>query len=116
MSPTMRASPAMSRADSMRHIASIARFASVATARAPSRALVLGDLTDLEDPAVVGCPLEPLDGLVHRAHLPEPVPGHKLLGLRERTVDDPALLAVELHALALRARGKAACRDDDPRL
>src|SRR2546428_6040251 len=118
MSPTRRASPAMSRADSIRQIASMTRCVSVGgpMAKAPSRALVLGDLTDLEDPAVVGCPLEPLDGLVHRAHLPQPVPGHKLLGLRERTVDDPALLAVELHALALRARGKAACRDDDPRL
>src|SRR5437867_2851902 len=116
MSPTMRASPAMSRADSMRHIASIARFASVATARAPSRALVLGDLTDLEGPAVVGCPLEPFDGLVHRSDLPQPVPGHELLGLRERPVDDPALAAVELNALALRARGEAAGRDDHPRL
>src|SRR6266567_2794223 len=115
MSPTMRASPAMSRADSIRHIASIARCASAATARAPSSALVLRDLADLEGPAVVGCPLEPFDGLVHRAHLPQPVPGHKLLGLRERPVDDPALLAVELNALALRARGEAAGRDDDPR-
>src|SRR6266542_269091 len=116
MSPTMRASPAMSRADSIRHIASIARCASVATAKAPSRALVLGDLADLEGPAVVGCPLEPFDGLVHRAHLPQPVPGHELLALRERPVDDPALLAVELNALALRARGEAASSHDHPRL
>src|SRR5437899_8432582 len=116
MSPTRRASPAMSRADSIRHIASIARCVSVATARAPSRALVLGDLTDLEGPAVVGRPLEPFDGLVHRAHLPQPVPGHQLLGLRERPVDHGALLAVELNTLSLPARGEAASRDDYPRL
>src|SRR5881397_1533201 len=133
MSPTRRASPAMSRADSIRQIASMARCALVGTVsawpappgatpfrgamvRAPSRALVHRDLTDLEGPAVVGCPLEPFDGLVHRAHLPQPVPGHQLLGLRERPVDDPALAAVELNALALRARGEAAGRDDHPRL
>src|SRR5437899_3448540 len=133
MSPTRRASPAMSRADSIRQIASMARCASVGTvsarparsgaspsrgpmARAPSGALVLRDLTDLEGPAVVRCPFEPFDGLVHRAHLPQPVPGHELLGLRERPVDDRALLAVELNAPPLRARGEAASRDDDPSL
>src|SRR3989442_6108281 len=90
ISPTRRASPAMSRADSIRQIASMARYASLGTVsarlvlsgaspfrgpmtRAPSRALVLGDLADLEDAAVVGCPLQPLDGLVDRAHLPQPV-------------------------------------------
>src|SRR6266542_3033112 len=85
-------------------------------ARAPSHALVHRDLTDLEGPAVVGCPLEPLDGLVHRAHLPQPVPAYELLGLRERPVDDRARLAVEPNALALPARGEAARSDDDPRL
>src|SRR6266699_2861370 len=112
MSPTTRASPAMSRADSIRQIASIARCASVAAvsrrfgpadaspllgpmARAPSHALVLDDLTDLERPAVVGCPLQPLQGLVDRAHLPQPIPRHELLALREWSIDDGALLAVE---------------------
>src|SRR6266852_3919532 len=128
MSPTTRASPAMSRADSMRQIASIARCASVAAvwrrrspfrgpmARAPSHAVELDDLTDLEGPALVGCPLEPLEGLVDRAHLPQPVPGDQLLGLRERPVDDGALLAVEPNALALRARVEAARLEHHPRL
>src|ERR1700693_3791804 len=133
MSPTTRASPAMSRADSMRQIASIARCASVSAlsrrpgpagaspflgpmARSPSFALVLDDLTDLEGPAVVGCPLEPLEGLVDRAHLPQPIPGHELPGLRERPVDYGALLAVEPDALALRARVEAASLEYHPRL
>src|SRR5207245_5052258 len=112
MSPTMRASPAMSRADSIRQIASIARCVSVAAvsarpgrsgasplrvsmARAPSHSPGLEDLTDLVSPGIEGCPLEPLERLVDRAHLPQPVPSHELLGLRERPVNDRALLAVE---------------------
>src|SRR6266699_5742606 len=97
MSPTTRASPAMSRADSIRQIASIARCASLAAvrARAPLHTLELDDLTDLERPAVVGCPLQPLEGLVDRAHLPQPIPRHELLALREWSIDDGALLAVE---------------------
>ncbi len=38
--------------------------------------LGLEDLTDLKDSAVEGCPLEPLDGLIYRAHFPQPVPAH----------------------------------------
>src|SRR3989475_5498213 len=133
MSPTTRASRAMSRADSIRQIASIARCARVAAvsprpapsgaspwrgsmARAPSHTLAHRDLTDLEDPAVVGCPLQPLEGLVDRAHLPQPIPGHELLALGERPVDDGALLTVEPNALALRARGKPTSADNHPRL
>src|SRR5712691_7516928 len=133
MSPTTRASPAMSRADSIRQIASIARCASVAAisrrlgpagaspirgpmASAPSHALELDDLTDLEGPAVVGCPLEPLEGLVDRAHLPQPVSRHQLFRLRERPVDDGALGAVEPNALALRARVQAAGLEYHPGL
>src|SRR5207245_11753667 len=111
--------PAMTRADSIRQIASMARCASPLRGpmtTAPSRAFVHGDLTDLECPAVVGCPLEPFDCLVHRAHLPQPVPGHELLGLCERAVDHGALLAVEPNALSLRARREAARGDDDPSL
>src|SRR5438309_5462707 len=77
-------------------------------AKVPSHALVLDDLTDLEGPAVIWCPLEPLEGLVNRAHLPEPITGHELLGLRERPVDDGALLAIEPDSLALRAGVEAA--------
>src|SRR5260370_39725797 len=128
MSPTTRASPAISRADSIRQIASIARCTSVAAvwrrpspfrgpmARAPSHALELDDLTDLEGPALVGGPLEPLEGLVDRAHLPQPVPGDQLLRLSERPVDDGPLLAVEPNALGLRARVEAACLEHHPRL
>src|SRR5260370_30929893 len=107
MSPTMRASPAMRRADSIRQMASIARCASAAAesrppepagassfrrpmARAPSHALELDDLTDLEGPALVRCPLEPLEGLVDRAPLPQPVPRQQLLPLSERSVHDRA--------------------------
>src|SRR5438552_4769336 len=119
MSPTTRASPAMSRADSIRQITSIARCASVdagSIARAPSHSFHLDDLTDLEGMAVEGGPLEPLDGLVNRAHLPQPIATHQLLGLREWPVDYGALLAVELHALALGARVEAAIPDYHPRL
>src|SRR5207247_721487 len=119
-SPTMRTSPAMSRADSMRQIASIARCASVEAvlvmARAPLHALELEDLADLEGAAIVGCPLQPLEGLVQRAHLPQPVPGDQLLGLSERPVDDGALLAVKSNAPALRARVKPAGLEHHPRL
>src|SRR5260370_15796332 len=128
MSPTTRASPAISRADSIRQIASIARCTSVAAvwrrpspfrgpmARAPSHALELDDLTDLEGPALVGGPLEPLEGLVDRAHLPQPVPGDQLLRLSERPVDDGPFLAVEPNPLVLRARLEAACLEHHPRL
>src|SRR5712691_10392561 len=85
-------------------------------ARAPSHALEFDDLSDLEDPAIVWRSLEPLECLVDRAHLPEPVPGHQLLGFRERPVDDGALLAVESNALALRARVEAAGPEHHPRL
>src|SRR5712691_11241753 len=73
-------------------------------ARAPSHGLAHGDLTDLEGPTVVGCPLEPLESLVHRAHLPQPISSHELLGLRPWPVDDNALFTLESKALALRAR------------
>src|SRR6266852_5931574 len=133
MSPTTRASPAMSRADSIRQIASIARCTSVAgvsrrtgpagaspflgtMARAPSHAFELENLTDLEGPALVGCTLEPLERFIDRPHLPQPVPGHELLGLRERPVDHGALLAVEPNPLALRARVEAASLEYHPRL
>src|SRR2546422_2835974 len=119
MSPTTRASRAMSRADSIRQIASIARCASAVAgsmASAPSHSVGLEDLPDLKGVAVEGCPLEPLDGLVHRAHLPQPIPAHELLGLREWPVDNGSLLAVEPNTLALRARVEAAIANYHPRL
>src|SRR5207237_10208306 len=116
---TARSSRAMSGADSIRQITSIARCASVdagSIARSPSHPSHLDDLTDLEGVTVEGCPLEPLDGLVNRAHLPQPVAAYQFLGLREWPVDDGALLAVELNALALGARVEAPIPDDHPRL
>src|SRR5204862_7474891 len=47
--------------------------------------------------------LDPFDGLFLRTHLPDPEARDQLLGLGERTVDDGALLAGEVHARALRA-------------
>src|SRR2546428_3348403 len=129
MSLTMRASPAMSRADSIRQMASTARCVSVAAVprppkpsdaprscgamgRAPSSALAHGDLADLEDPTVVRCPLEPLEGFVHRTHLPQPVSRHELLRLRERPVDHGPLLPLESNALPLCAGSEPPGTDD----
>src|SRR2546428_5348042 len=101
----------MTRADLIPQIVSIAGCASPRRGpmtTAPSRAFVHGHLTDLECSAVVRCPLEPFDGLVHRAHLPQPVPGHELLSLCERAVNHRALLAVEPNTLSLCARREAA--------
>src|SRR2546423_1251829 len=80
-----RAGGATSGAAAIRPIASIARWTSVRSmASGPSRALAKENFADLERPAVVGRALEPLEGFVQRAPLPQPVPGHKLLGLGER--------------------------------
>ena len=54
-----------------------------------------------------GAALEPLDRLVHRLDLPDPVAGDELLGLGERAVDDGALRAREADALALRRSAAA---------
>src|SRR5690242_16595240 len=125
MSPTRRVSPAMSRADSMRQIASIARCASEAVvvslfrrpmATAPSHALVCEDLANLESPAVVWCALQPLEGLVHRAHLPQPVACDELFGFSKWPIDDGSLVAVEPNSLALGARLEAAGFEHYPRL
>src|SRR5438132_2031733 len=115
MSPTTRVSPAMRRADSIRQIASIARWATPvrgSTARAPSHAFAHCDLADLEGPSVVRRPLEPLERFVERAHLPQPVAGHELFGLRERPIDDGPLLPLESDALSLRARREPPGTDD----
>ena len=53
------------------------------------------------DATVEGRALDPLDRLLHRLHLPDPVAGDELLGLGERPVDDRALRAREAHALGL---------------
>src|SRR5438309_1181347 len=80
----------------------------------PSHPVGLEDLTDLEGVAVEGCPLEPLYGLVHGAHLPQPIPADEFFGLREWPIDDRAILAIESNALGLRAWIQAAIPDHDP--
>jgi hypothetical protein len=63
-----------------------------------------------------GAPTRPLDRLVHRADLPQPVAADELLRLGEWTVDDAALVARELHALGLCAPVKALARQHDASL
>src|SRR5262245_49399791 len=62
--------------------------------------LRLEDLADLEHglgAGGVGAALGPLDGLLHRAHLPQPEAGDQLLGLGEGAVDHRPLVAGEAH-------------------
>src|SRR5437763_11238949 len=47
---------------------------------------------------------DPLDGLLHGLHLPQPEAADQLLGLGERAIDHAALAAAELDAHALGAR------------
>src|SRR3989442_276007 len=61
----------------------------------------------------VGTALHPLHRLVHRLHLPEPIPGNQLLGLGERAVVDGSLRARELHPLPQLARLEALAGEHD---
>src|SRR5690242_19323274 len=134
-SRTIRARPAISRADSIRQTASIVRLTSGDATAAPGLRARLGllpqprlalaelgrellaEVLGLEhgpelDLAVgrafgTGNALDPLDRLVERLHLPHPVAGHELLRLRERAVDHRALVAREADPRALRARVQA---------
>src|SRR5690606_15875271 len=141
-SRTTRASPPISRADSMRQTVSMAlRVSSVEPAIV---GLLLTPLHLLAQPFVTSSELgrvlrpevfsvedlpefdlrapversalEPLHGFIHRLHLPEPVARHQLFGLRERSVDDRPLLALEPHALALRGGMQTVASEHDPRL
>src|SRR5690349_5945939 len=85
-------------------------------ATAPSHAFVCKDLANLESPAVVWCALEPLEGFLHRAHLPQPVAGDELFGFGEGPIDDGSLVAIEPDSFALRARLQAAGFEHAPRL
>src|SRR6202012_3058345 len=78
----------------------------------PQLSLELLGLTDLAQldlhPAVEQRrPLDPLDRLLLRAALPDPVAGDELLRLGERTVDDGALTPVEPNPRRLGARVQA---------
>src|SRR3970040_1844851 len=70
----------------------------------------IGELEDRANlpprPPVEGRAREPLDRLVLRLALPDPVAGDELLGLGERAVRDRAFLTVEADARTLRARLK----------
>src|SRR4051812_35173468 len=129
-SRTIRVRPAIRRVDSIRQTASIAWWVAACDTR-PLRLAVGGrlvsqavlqlaqlgrhlvaeivgleDLPDLDLAATlrrVRAALGPLDGLVERLALPQPVAGDQLLGLGERPVDDAALRTAELHARTLRA-------------
>src|SRR5205823_12252598 len=77
---------------------------------------------EVDCPTYLGCPalsrsrFQPIEAHVARAHMPQPVPRHELLGFRERPVDHRALPAVETNALALRAGVEAASLEHHPRL
>src|SRR5215204_2828551 len=71
----------------------------------------LADIRRLEDRANLDLALaqhrvraapRPLDRLVHRRDLPDPVAGDQLLRLRERPIDNCAVLAGEAHPLPRR--------------
>src|SRR5687768_6242094 len=140
-SRTSRATPAISRADSIRQTASMVRVTSaLATVRLRgslglrpqllvplaqlrrelvSEVLGLEDRTDLDHAVlVVGVrdPLDPLDRLVERLHLQDPVAGEQLLGLGERAVDHLPVAARELDAGPSRAGVKAFAAEHHARL
>src|SRR3954453_12592647 len=135
-SRTTRASPAISRAASIRQTASIVRWtvsgvcvifrrtrASLLAGRdlvaqlllpfpqfrreVRAEVLGLGDPPDLDLGVLERRALEPFGGLLERGDLPDPETADQLLGLGERTVDDVRLRAVEAHSLALDRRGEA---------
>src|SRR6266571_1563243 len=117
-SRTIRARPAISRADSILQTASTARRGSVISRLVLRQLLLelpsllhrravaeLDQLVDLANfdlglppEAVAGVernPLRPLHGLCQGLGLDDPVPGHQLLGLGERSVDHGPLSAGE---------------------
>jgi len=57
---------------------------------------------------------DPLERLLHRLHLPDPVTGDELLGLRERAFDHEPFSTGEPHPLALAAGLKAFPGQQDP--
>src|SRR4051812_45914374 len=125
-SPTMRATRAITLADSMRQMASMARCVAEALITPLRGGLlrrqlgqrrrgldvlgVVGQLVDLPDLDLelvaldVGGPLRPLHGLVLVARLDDPVAADQLLGLGERAVGHGRLAAGERDARAGRAR------------
>src|SRR3954469_21505286 len=60
-------------------------------------------LANLDLALLEGGPLQPLDRLFLRSHLPQPEPGDQLLGLGKRSIDDSSLAALEATPGSLRA-------------
>src|SRR5687767_7539649 len=58
-------------------------------------------------------PLQPLDGLLLGSHLPQPEPGNELLCFGKWTIRDRALVPLEPHTSALRARLQSLSRQHD---
>src|SRR5689334_8610147 len=119
-SPNARTSAATTRAASIRQTASTAAAGrSAAGDLLTQRPLRLDDLgahqtlevlglehrpdLDLRPAAERRAP-EPLDRLVDRGDLPDPVARHQLLGLGERAVDHGRAPVAEPHPLAVRTR------------
>src|SRR4029453_9176556 len=76
--------------------------------------LFLEHRPDLDHALLEWRALQPLDCLVHRLDLPEPVTGDELLRLGERAVDDTSVArAVELDALPARGWGDALAGEHD---
>src|SRR6266851_5250602 len=121
-SPTIRANPAISRADSIRQTASIVRWVSDVSGLGgrlrPPALVLLPQLGRVRLPEVVrlehlanfdltvvaggiGDALDPFDRLFPRLHLPDPEAGDELLRLGEGPVDDGPLPAREFDARAL---------------
>src|SRR5579864_7786952 len=74
----------------------------------------LKDRTDLHlSAAIERSPLQPIDRLVHRPHLPNPETGDQLFGFRERSIDDHPLITRELHPLPLRTGLQPVARQHD---
>src|SRR5580658_1418447 len=86
--------------------------------RAQLRRELLAEVLGIEDraeghldSAVERRALEPLDRLLHRLHVPDPIARDELLGLRERPVVHRALRPRESYALGFRRRREAiACQ------
>src|ERR1700716_1961589 len=134
-SPTDRASPAMSRAASIRHTASISRrtvSAGVKTCGALKCGLdpgcfggadlgweihLAGDLAQLDKGVTAErAALRPLHRLVLGGTVDDPEPAHDLLGLGERTVLEGGHGAVEVDASTAVRREQAVAREQDTRL
>src|SRR5208283_605094 len=82
-------------------------LAEVARGVAGGEVVRFKDRTNLDFALLEGAALEPLDGLVHRLHLPQPEASDELLGLAEGSITHRLLRTLEAHALSRGARLEA---------